>query len=87
MIQTTELDRQIEQLRRCEYLREAEVKILCTKAREILVEESNVQRVEAPVTICGDVHGQFYDLLELFRVGGNVPETSYLFMGDFVDRG
>ena len=83
----SELDRQIEQLRRCEYIREAEVKVLCGKAREILVEESNVQRIEAPVTVCGDIHGQFYDLLELLRVGGNVPETSYLFMGDFVDRG
>jgi len=63
------------------------VKILCDKAREILIEESNVQRVDTPVTICGDIHGQFYDLKELFKVGGDCPNTNYLFMGDFVDRG
>lgn len=82
-----DLDRQLEQLRRGEIITEQEVKELCTKAREILIEESNVQRVDAPVTICGDIHGQFHDLKELFRVGGECPETNYLFMGDFVDRG
>lgn len=46
-----DLDRQIEQLKRCEYLKESEVKALCDRAREILVDESNVQRVESPVTV------------------------------------
>ncbi|KAI9253771.1 serine/threonine-protein phosphatase 4 catalytic subunit [Phascolomyces articulosus] len=82
-----QLDRQLEQLRQGEIISEQEVKELCQKAREILVEESNVQRVDAPVTICGDIHGQFHDLKELFTVGGECPDTNYLFMGDFVDRG
>lgn len=47
----SDLDRQIEQLKRCEPLKESEVKALCLKAMEILVEESNVQRVDAPVTV------------------------------------
>ena len=48
---SSELDEQIERLKRCEYLREGEVKALCLRAREILVDESNVQRVDAPVTV------------------------------------
>ena len=84
---SSSVDHLIEQLRRCDFVPESDVKNLCTKAREILVEESNVQRVDAPVTVCGDIHGQFYDLVELFSEGGQCPDTSYLFMGDFVDRG
>ncbi|TAQ84056.1 hypothetical protein B7494_g7620 [Chlorociboria aeruginascens] len=85
----SDLDRAIAQLRACRPIPEAQVRELCHKARELLIEEGNVVTVTAPVTkkICGDIHGQFHDLMELFRVGGDVPETNYLFMGDFVDRG
>ena len=63
------------------------MKKLCDKAREVLSNESNVQPVSCPVTVIGDVHGQFHDLMELFRIGGRPPETNFLMMGDYVDRG
>ncbi|KAH0132254.1 calcineurin-like phosphoesterase, partial [Aureobasidium melanogenum] len=83
----SDLDKAIAQLRSCRPIPETQVRELCYKARELLIEEGNVVTVNAPVTICGDIHGQFHDLMELFRVGGDVPDTNYLFMGDFVDRG
>lgn len=74
-------------IRNCELLPEHDLKHLCEYVQELMLEESTVQPVSSPVTICGDIHGQFHDLLELFRNGGECPETSYIFMGDFVDRG
>ncbi|RDD47410.1 Serine/threonine-protein phosphatase 6 catalytic subunit [Trichoplax sp. H2] len=83
----TEIDKWIEISRDCKYLPENDLKKLCDLVCDLLLEESNVQPVSTPVTVCGDIHGQFYDLEELFRTGGQIPETSYIFMGDFVDRG
>nr|AAD10854.1 serine/threonine protein phosphatase 2A-3 catalytic subunit [Arabidopsis thaliana] len=84
---TIDLNEQISQLMQCKPLSEQQVRALCEKAKEILMDESNVQPVKSPVTICGDIHGQFHDLAELFRIGGMCPDTNYLFMGDYVDRG
>lgn len=45
------------------------------------MQESNVVHVQAPVTVVGDIHGQFYDLIEIFKIGGWCPDTNYLFLG------
>lgn len=82
-----QLEENIERLLDCKPLTEREVKVLCEKAQEILIKETNVQPVRTPVTICGDVHGQFGDLMELFSIVGKPPDTNLLFMGDYVDRG
>ena len=59
----SELDELLKVLAKGEAISEQAIKGLCAKARELFIQEGNVQRVDAPVTICGDIHGQFYDLL------------------------
>ncbi|CAH2352278.1 serine/threonine-protein phosphatase 4 catalytic subunit [[Candida] railenensis] len=82
-----DLDQTIEIIQDCKHVPEADVEELCTKAIELLIDEANIQQVDTPVTICGDIHGQLHDLLTLFKTGGKCPDTRYLFLGDFVDRG
>ncbi|VVC26124.1 Calcineurin-like phosphoesterase domain, ApaH type,Serine-threonine protein phosphatase, N- [Cinara cedri] len=68
-------------------LSEGEIKGLCLKSREIFMGQPILLELGAPLKICGDIHGQYYDLLRLFEYGSYPPESNYLFLGDYVDRG
>ena len=73
-----------------------EVISLCEEAQEVLMAEPTLLKVSAPVKVFGDIHGQFGDLMRLFRQygspskdldGGDIAMADYLFLGDYVDRG
>ncbi|KAK6600171.1 serine threonine-protein phosphatase 4 catalytic subunit [Botrytis cinerea] len=84
---SVDLDQCIESLYKKNLLAESVIEAICAKTKELLMQESNVVHVLAPVTVVGDIHGQFFDLIEIFKIGGFCPDTNYLFLGDYVDRG
>ena len=63
-----------------------DIMLVLNKARKVFQGESPLLEIEAPVTICGDVHGQYSDFLRILEIGKKPPETKYLFLGDYVDR-
>ncbi|KAF8105466.1 hypothetical protein N665_0157s0052 [Sinapis alba] len=68
-------------------LSESEIRQLCFNARQIFLSQPNLLELHAPIRICGDIHGQYQDLLKLFEYGGYPPSANFLFLGDYVDRG
>lgn len=62
-------------------------KYLIREATKLFEVEPNILYLESPLTIVGDVHGQFFDLKQIFAHGGDPQKTKYLFLGDYVDRG
>ena len=66
---------------------ESEIRRLIIKVKQIFMEQPVFIELDSPINICGDTHGQFYDLLRLFDYGGEPPKANYLFLGDYVDRG
>lgn len=68
-------------------LLESEIRWLIIKVKAIFMEQPVFIELDSPINICGDTHGQFYDLLRLFDYGGEPPKANYLFLGDYVDRG
>ena len=82
-----DVDKCLSQLEKGDILSDHDLLELCFLVKSILSTESNVIEITAPVIVCGDIHGQFYDLLHLFTIGGSLPDKQYLFLGDYVDRG
>ena len=68
-------------------LLENEINWVLVKAYEIIKNQPVFIELDSPINICGDVHGQFYDLLRLFNYVGFPPKSNFLFLGDYVDRG
>jgi len=82
-----ELDAQIEYVLKEGVLTEAQCEALCERAHRLLQDEPNCVQARSPITIVGDVHGQFEDVKEMLNICGPPPDTNYLFLGDYVDRG
>ncbi|TAQ91164.1 hypothetical protein B7494_g524 [Chlorociboria aeruginascens] len=68
-------------------LRNAEINSICSRVREIFLDQPPLVELEAPVKIVGDIHGQYSDLIRMFEMCGFPPTSNYLFLGDYVDRG
>jgi len=81
------VDEFIERLSNCKSLKEDEIEILCSRVSDILAREPNIIKLKAPITICGNIHGQFKDLLKIFKLGGPCAEINYLFLGNYSNRG
>ena len=68
-------------------LTEKEIQLLCKKCKKIFGQQDALLNLSSPIKVCGDIHGQFYDVLRLFGFNGYPPNSNYLFLGDYVDRG
>ena len=86
-----DLDKIISTIRQGNSIPETQLTPLLLKLKEVLYMESNVLELSSPINICGDIHGQLYDLFELFKTAGNgnegIGSQKFLFLGDYVDRG
>lgn len=77
----------INRILKYELLEEHEVEYICDRVADIMIHEPNIRHVSSPIVVVGDLHGQFTDLLALLQIEGPPAAASYVFMGDYVDRG
>jgi hypothetical protein len=62
-----------------------DIQFLISESKKVIIEQPVFLELGGPVAICGDIHGQFYDLLRIFEFCGHPPQQNYLFLGDYVD--
>ncbi|AAZ10953.1 serine/threonine-protein phosphatase PP1, putative [Trypanosoma brucei brucei TREU927] len=68
-------------------IREEDIRTILNTVRDVFMSQPMLLEITPPVRICGDIHGQYYDLLRVFEKCGFPPYSNYLFLGDYVDRG
>lgn len=87
-VMEVDLDECLEYLYEGKILPPITVEYICNALKELLIQDPNVLILKSPITVVGDIHGQFHDLKMIFdKIGGRIPDTNYLFLGDYVDRG
>ncbi|GAB5357360.1 hypothetical protein AAMO2058_000368000 [Amorphochlora amoebiformis] len=85
--EVSRVDKFLDRAKKGEILPPHAIKWVCAAATKVFREEPNLVCHQAPVKIIGDIHGQFHDLRRIFEIGGYPPNTKYIFLGDYVDRG
>ncbi|RNC59149.1 serine/threonine-protein phosphatase PP1, partial [Trypanosoma cruzi] len=68
-------------------IREEDIRSVLDSVRDVFMSQPMLLEIRPPVRICGDTHGQYYDLMRIFEKCGFPPYSNYLFLGDYVDRG
>lgn len=81
------MEKYIKKILNLQLLQISEIKEICEKSIEILIKEPNFPNITSPVSVCGDIHGQLFDLVGIFKIEGVPKDTKFIFLGDYVDRG